>query len=325
MAGDKMVKTTERIGLTTILIGAIDWFTRYDLVKGLVTKVAGAGFSAYVAQWWLSPLILVIGFGLPYLPRIIEFLISVGSPPHYEPATWDKPPSVKASVEDSGNSNATGGSATATIGDIHIHPPMVATSSSSTQLPALPKFTPRRERVVYIEHSEPIVRAVHLDNENVWRIGATRNYGDENAVGILLPLYFDAKQSDAGARMEYTRVHLIFKTSSLPPVRVDHACWVNASYDTMELDVGETKHIVLALLVTGKESESVAPITISTNRTKSDWYRESGGEVLEYIELQTNVYNLEAVVIWGGNGEFRKIIELSLDLSDIPKLLSQGS
>jgi hypothetical protein len=227
-------------------------------------------------------------------------------------------PKPDATSEKTSNVTATGGAATAAIGDIHIHAPAVPVPAPILA-PTRPVVAPRRERTAQIEHNEPIVKAVHLDKEDIWRMGTTRNYGEDNAVGLLLPLYFDPKKSEIGARVEYARVHLIFTSSLDPPVRVDHACWINSLLDTLDLEPGETKYILLALL-SGEESKPAR--TISTNRTKWDWYKEAGGEPLEYIGLQRRPYKLEVIIIWGGNSEFRKISELVLDLSDVPKLLS---
>lgn len=172
-----------------------------------------------------------------------------------------------------------------------------------------------KEKHAHIECRDPRLETLHLDGQAIWRLGENPITWERqnDSLGILLPLYLDPRQSDAGVRVEYARVHLVFTDSLNPksPVTVDHACWINSCWDYVELLPGETKHILLALLK--EDSQDLA--TITTNRTGLNWYREYGGRDFDFVSLPRADYKLEAILMWGGNQEFRKIFGIALNLT----------
>lgn len=60
-----------KLAVPTIIIGALDWFGRYETAKDLLTKLMGYRVAAFISfsAAWLSPVILVIGFALLFLSR----------------------------------------------------------------------------------------------------------------------------------------------------------------------------------------------------------------------------------------------------------------
>lgn len=161
-----------------------------------------------------------------------------------------------------------------------------------------------------IELLDVETRPVYMDDEGeVWRIGPMPGW---RARALLLPFYLDPKRSAPGTRVEHAMAHLVFIGDSSAKVRIAHGCWINASLDTAEIRLGETKHLILAI---ESDDPSLPFIALSTNRTCVGWQNESGEKPFEESELPRGRYRVEVTLIWGGNSEFRKTFEVALVLS----------
>jgi hypothetical protein len=224
------------------------------------------------------------------------------------------PVSAEARVVDSGNATGTGGSATATGGHVNVFlPPALVPSPAA---PAPTHLAPK-QRVIHLCTSKPVVRRIHLDGQLVWRIGKNEGYRGETCTGILMPIYFDAVRSDPGTYMEYVKGHLIFRDGiSHEELRVDHACWIDGTtLDHTEMSLGETKHLVLAVMSDTADGKAMI---LSTNRTDYDSYRaDNPKDEFESQELPTGKYDLSIVITWSGKG--RQIFELPFELSELLK------
>lgn len=150
---------------------------------------------------------------------------------------------------------------------------------------------------------------VHLDESEIWRIGQMTDW---RARAFLLPFYLDPKKSSPGARVEYAMAHLVFVSEAKVKTRVAHGCWINASLDCTEMRPGETKYLILAI---GSSDSSGPFVAMSTNRTSVRWEKEAGGKAFEDFELSPGKYQVEIILIWGGDSEFRRTFELSLIVS----------
>jgi hypothetical protein len=238
------------------------------------------------------------------------------------------PAKTEAMVSNSGNSTASGGTVSDSGNskvDVHVYP------TTPPVRPEPPRFTapaPREKRSC-MEIRDTEIRPVYLDDETIWRIGKNpASRGEVDSVALLLPIYFNAKESDPGARVEYAKVHLVFTNPAFPrkPITVAHACWVGARFDSIEINPGETKNSILAFF--DKQGGGVHKLTtLSTNRTKYDWYEEADGADFDSSGLPLAEYQLEIVLIWGGGGQFREIFNIPVNfLSDeISKQLSEFS
>jgi hypothetical protein len=204
-----------------------------------------------------------------------------------------------------GISPASGGNATARIGDIIINTAPPPTPPAPRAVPL-----PRKEKIVHIEPPVPLLDWVRMDNEEIWKKSGPRGGGVQ---ALLLPFYFDPHKSDSGLYMEYTKVHLEFTPDdlSLGKFRVDHGCWLNETYNTTTISLGETKHLVLVL---ESPDDSDPPWAVSTNRTGYDWYKKHDVS-MELIKLPRVPYSIKSVLIWGGNSEFKRVYTFKLDLT----------
>ena len=164
-----------------------------------------------------------------------------------------------------------------------------------------------------IEQGEPEAKWLHPDDRLIWRLGKE----ETDVVGLVLPFYNDAIRSHPGTELEYAKAHLIFTdTTSHKKVRVPRACWIGAEFDWTNFRPGDQRYLILAML----QDYGWVPIAIGTNRTKYDWYKEDGEQDFETFPLALASYTLEIVLIWGGNGEFREVYTLPLDLATLSKL-----
>lgn len=98
------------MGFWAIAIGIFDWFARYETGKDLIAKATTTKVADIASQWWLSPLILIVGFSLLYLDKyVLAPEVSANESPN--PSSV-----VETMVEKRGNSSATSGNAS--VGDV---------------------------------------------------------------------------------------------------------------------------------------------------------------------------------------------------------------
>jgi len=204
---------------------------------------------------------------------------------------------AEAIVRDSGNSSAR-------IGDINIYPPIPHT-------PIQPIPPPKaKEKHIELTALAIINKWIVLeDTAELWHFGSGRNV----VSALLLPFYFDPIASDPVYSIEYVRAHLIFTTTTGHKIRVDHGCWIDSSVDCINIHPGETRHLIIAMAAEGEYA------AINTNRTNHDFHVDK--EAFDLISLGTHFGKLEVVLIWAGGGQFKRVYNLDLDLSQLSKLL----
>jgi hypothetical protein len=166
--------------------------------------------KAYVGQYIprISPSVWIIGFLILFIIVLFEAAFKAYATAHEAQQTatigQSSPPPVI------GNSSATGGSASASIGDIHIHPPGQLQQPIPRLIPVTQKPTPK---TYCLEMRDPLNETVYFDKDEVWRIGVV--VGSRRPTkAILLPLYFNPMKSD-GIEMKFAQAHLIFTSTDL--------------------------------------------------------------------------------------------------------------
>jgi len=171
------------------------------------------------------------------------------------------------------------------------------------------RVPPPEFRGPHIELLDVETQPIHLDESEIWRIGQAPGWG---ARALLLPFYLDPKRSSPGERVEYAMAHLVFVSETSARTRIAHGCWINASLDCTDMRPGETKYLILAI---GSVDLTGSFLVLSTNRTCVGWEEEAGGKAFEDFELPHGKYKVEITLIWGGNSEFRRTLELPLTIS----------
>jgi len=197
------------------------------------------------------------------------------------------------------------GKATATIGDIHFHPP--------APLPPQPSPTTihPREKIVKIEHSEPILKSISLEDDNTLCIGNTQ----KQWLALLLPIYSDAEKSDAGVDAKYVRATLVFTESTTNKVvRVSHGTWIRATLDYVEMSPGEVQHLVVVVF----KGDLTDASAINSNITSYDFYSYHNTEVaFDFEDLGLRTYGARIIVMWAGTTRGKEIFDLTLDLKQL--------
>ena len=180
---------------------------------------------------------------------------------------------------------------------------------SEDAAPCQPK-PPSDSNGAQVELLDVETRPIHMDEAGeIWRIGQVPGW---RARALLLPFYLDPKGSVPGTRAEYVKAHLVFIGDASTKIRIAHGCWINASLDTTEIQLGETKHLILAV---SSDDPSAPYLALSTNRIRVGWEKEFGDKPFEEFELSRGRNTAEVTLIWGGDGEFRRTFEVPLVLS----------
>lgn len=96
------------------------------------------------------------------------------------------------------------------------------------------------------------------------------------------------------------------------PIRVDHGCWINGYWDTIDIEQGETQRIMLALLSPFPPKQLSA---VSNNHTDPDWFRRTGGQDFAMSPFPEGCEKgeCEVLITWGGNSEHRQSFGVSVD------------
>lgn len=173
-------------------------------------------------------------------------------------------------------------------------------------------IAPKREKVIHIEKPMPLVARVSFNNEYIWK---RWNDEREGLTALILPFYLDATKSDPGISIEYAQIHLTFSDydplSSIPPIRIDRACWLNEYFDTTTIELGETKYVVLAVQPVHEDEPTQA---VRNNRTNANWSNKHD-DPWDFVPLPALQYSVSAVLIWGGNSNVKKTFEFDVDLT----------
>jgi hypothetical protein len=228
----------------------------------------------------------------------------------FGPTVSGPSPSVPASGEtkvlDSGNTTATGGTSTATGGNVHIvFPPSMA--------PAPVAIPASKPKVVQLEAMPLLTKWIQLERGQL-TFGRRET---DSGPALLLPIYFNAITSDSVV-IENVRSHLVFNNSETgAKITVDHGFWISATLDYVEISPGEKKYLVVAVF-NDDLSEARA---ISSNVTDYEWYNDYGNEPFDEERLALTDYVLQVVVSWSGSTRGKKIFEIPLTLKNIPKPL----
>lgn len=64
-----MLEKVRKAGWPAMIIGLLDWFARYQLVRGYLTASVGSRIASILSISWLSPVILIVGFIMLILLR----------------------------------------------------------------------------------------------------------------------------------------------------------------------------------------------------------------------------------------------------------------
>jgi hypothetical protein len=212
------------------------------------------------------------------------------------------PAKIEARIESTGNSSATGGSAS--IGAIHIHPPMVSPA------PMAPPMPVPRQKIVHVDHTELLVKSVYLDD------GGTKLYmGDkpDSWLAVILPIFLDAVKSDAGVYMEYVNSTLVFtESNSQKTTRISHGVWIDPTLHYVEMSAGEIQYLVAAVFKGDLSSASA----ISSNVTDYE-FCSNNADPFSFEELSLSNYEVQVVVMWSGTARGKVVFNLNLDFKQL--------
>jgi hypothetical protein len=217
-----------------------------------------------------------------------------------------------AQVEHSGNS-----SATATGNKIEQNfnfGPMRPIVEAKPQTSVSP-VTPPKERKIEITALAPTVKWIKLhEAAEKWTFSTSRER--DGGTALLLPFYFDPIVSDPVYSIEYVRAHLIFTDVTGGKTLVDHGCWVGYTLDFVEMRPGETRHLLIVLI----DNDTPQFAAVNTNRTNGNMHMDR--EAFDLIPLPPNICRLEAVLLWGGGGQFKRVFQFNpFDLLEFGKQL----
>jgi hypothetical protein len=274
----------KKAGIGTLCVGVFDWYCRFDAGKALVTKATNAQFAAFVAQWWVAPLILIIALVLLYLDRHDEESPNQTLPP--------SPVKAEASVKDSGNATATGGSV-----NLHLEYPPIS---------AAPPPPPKAK-----DEPTPIIDFARYENAMI--DGENTALRREDIGSHLLTAVFHNPRWGVGQKTPRAdRVHaqLTYRPDGKDEVNVHYGSWLGAYTHFVEFGAGTYQYLVVALsskdgsLYTLENYNSFDP---RTRRIRS------GGIVLrgpKSIPLIQNVSSVEIALLQGEMTLFEREFEL---------------
>ncbi|MGH9494977.1 MAG: hypothetical protein ACRD3B_08275 [Candidatus Sulfotelmatobacter sp.] len=227
----------KKVGLGTIFVGAVDWYARYQTGRDLWAW-ASNGSPVKESHWWVSPAIIIVGFGILFWERIAHIFTSTEELPH--PSA-----SNSSSASNSGNpsANAVGGAGgSVSFGDIHIGVPAAA---PPTILPA-PEPTKTRSpnlkcigaRTIFVQRSSS--NKIDYFEETASQIGTK---------GLVVAFRNEElEEGDVCSAFE-VEARLRFRNSDGAEINtgVDNACWLDNWKYSMDIGVEEAKHVVLLI------------------------------------------------------------------------------
>lgn len=215
----------QKTGIITIGVGALDWFARFQTVNDLLGTITATKVAVLASQWWLSPVLIIVGLVIFYGERIFSFGESQ-LPTEVSP--------TQASIADSGNStaSATGGNVTQHF--YGVPPP----ASSAIQAMAQSELLPCIERLDI--RSATITRTNEFSSKWI-----------ENPLGYLAHIVeFRNRQADIGkegAEAKDVVARLIFTPKNAKRVVNNAACWLDAATQRTTIKPGEVQKLVVAV------------------------------------------------------------------------------
>lgn len=222
-----------------LALQSIEHWTVIDAVLAGLRNKGAAG--AFIAGFLISPVVpLAIAIAAIYL--VLEGTRDKSG----DRQEMQSPPAEsKAVIQGSGNSSATGGNATATIGDIHIHPPAPA------PLTALPREEAPLPMLEFVSCKSMLVYGDFLRVEDV---GSTVLLAEFRNMLLGLGL-----KTPTAYRV---LAQLTFRFDKHQAVSVPYGKWANNYTHFAQFDPGKSMYLVVALCSTGKQ-----PYTLQNNNS----------------------------------------------------------
>ncbi len=215
------------------------------------------------------------------------------------PSTPSADPPLTQSVDSSSR---------ASIGDITINVPGFASGQKHET-----RSTDKRpsEKVTQVDLLEVEEHTVWINEGNVWKMNDSG--WSERFSALLLPVYLDPVRSEPGAKLEHARAHIVFEEeTSGRKIRVAHGCWIDAEYDAVHIQPGETKHLLLVVFDADRKKASA----LSTNFTSATSYEDHPDqESHTLLNLLRTRYRVNVTLMWSGYSHVTRTFDLILDLS----------
>jgi hypothetical protein len=252
---------TKKMGVGTFAVGVFDWFARYQTGRDLLASVTTSNIADFLAKPWLSPALVTLGIVLWLMDKKRNGDASDDLPAPMPPVT------AKSTVEGSGNStaNATGGAGGSVIQHQHFYPP----ATIPNKQPEAPKKEPTRFRwSVKFLSVDSVDMSMREDIDT--RLMVFREIDHDTGLkGVVVCFRNEPIFGQRAESAENVTGHLILKDENRKEVGkgISKACWLNTPWDMADIDVGESRRLILLACSTG--GKSAVPCKV---RNSSDDY-----------------------------------------------------
>jgi hypothetical protein len=271
-----MATRAKKMGIGTIAIGAFDWFARYQTGKDLIATVTTPHVASLATTWWVSPLVIGIGFLILFWDKLFTRTPDVGPPE-------TPPPSSSATVKDSGNSTA---NAVGNKLEHHVHYHSPAEDIVKQKPERKPEKKPRSRPT--IEFVKPrLVYAAPDEYGSLW----TYARPNSQSRAVIAPLYYQPK-SELRANL-YARAHIVLKDAdSDVRVVVPTAVWLEENLNHVVMSPGDEKSV----LIFGFRPDIGRPVACCNETEYSGLYTSMS--TLKFRDLSMADKRVELTLFW---------------------------
>jgi len=186
-------------------------------------------------------------------------------------------PKAESVVTNSGSPTATASSGSVVV---NVHHP-----ERSSPPRSVPVLTPQHKRTVIRKGTLQLECPVHLyPNPEVWRRGNPSS-SSQNCKAALLPITYDAKDSETTYSLYQLKAHLCFTNESGGRIDVHSARWIDVRTDQQcILALGQTKELLVAVCI-------------------NDEYGTFGGDDTP-VMFASGTYKVSVVLVWEHGKKF---------------------